>query len=739
MSRKLNMAGISLAALMTALPQVAVAQQAPQEQEIVVTAQRRSERLIDVPASITAISAETLTKSGINNTADLAKAVPGIAMTFYGGFLQPAVRGITSTGANLGENSNVAMYVDGVYQPQQIATLIDLPDIQQVEVLKGPQGALYGQNATGGAILVTSMAPSFTPHGNFSASYGAYNDVSVRGYVTAPLSDTIAASLSGGYQNRDGFRRHVITNQRDKGLDSKVIRGKLLFQPSTEAKITLTGYYSDREDSATYAGFAINGNSIGYAPNLAGIGLPSIPIPASPQIRNPSQFATDPNVFTRIRSAGGNARGEFDVGAGIVTSVTSYSENKTNYRNDGDYSAVDIGTATANFLRSHYFIQDMNFASRKFGSVSFLVGGFYLNGAESFDNNNFDLLFPSVPPAPTTILFTASSQNARVDKEIIAGYGEATLQATDRIVLTAGGRYTREKQRAFSDRAIFTPGGTAVKVPNQVEYPGGAVVFSKFTPRITARYEITPRSNVYASWGQGFKSGIVNSTDFTIAPVKPETINAYEIGYKGVPIPGVRFNIAAFLYDYKNLQSVVYVPGSAYITQNAATARIKGVDFDVSWSVTPSFTLTGSGSFLDGKYRNFPGAVNYTPTGTGHVVSTIDLSGQRMLRSPKFSGNISANYEIDTGIGRFAAFGSIFHTASYGMEPTGRLRQNPYTTIDAEISLSPDALNGARFVLWGKNLTNKAYLASALIAGGFSDGGSYADPRTYGIRAEFRF
>ncbi|HEX7819537.1 MAG TPA: TonB-dependent receptor [Sphingobium sp.] len=653
--------------------------------------------------------------------------------------MQPAVRGITSTGANLGENSNVAMYVDGVYQPQQIATLIDLPDIQQVEVLKGPQGALYGQNATGGAILVTSMAPSFTTRGTVSASYGAYNDVSLRGYVTGPLSNTIAASISGGYQNRDGFRRHVITNQRDLGLDSTVIRGKLLFQPSTDAKITLTGYYSDRRDSASYAGFAIGGNSIGYAANLAALGLPGIPVPASPQIKDASQFATDPNVFTHIRSYGGNVRGEFDVGAGTVNTVTSYSENKTNYRNDADYSAVNVGASTANFLTSNYFIQDLNFISKKFGSVSFLVGGFYLSGSEAFTNNDFDLLLPSVPPAPTTVLFKASSQNARVDKEILAGYGEITLQATDQLFLTAGGRYTREKQRAFSDRAIFTPGGAATKVPSLVEYPGGAVTFSKFTPRITARYEITSRSNVYASWGRGFKSGIVNTTDYTLDPVKPETIDAYEIGYKGTPVPGVRFNIAAFLYDYKNLQSVVFVPGNAYITQNAATARIKGVDFDLSWSVTPSLTLAGSASFLDGKYLNFPGAANYIPTGTGHIPSTIDLSGHRMLRSPQFSGNISANYEIETSFGRFAAFGSVFHTSSYGMEPTGRLRQNAYTTADAEISLAPAAFDGMRFVLWGKNLTNKAYLASALVAGGFADGGSYADPRTYGVRAEFKF
>lgn len=707
--------------------------------DIIVTAQRRSERLQDVPASIVALSADTLTKSGITNTSDLARAVPGVAMTFYGSFLQPAIRGVTSTGANLGENSNVAMYIDGVYQPQQIATLIDLPDIQQVEVLKGPQGALYGQNATGGAILVTSMAPSFTAKGMASASYGNYNAISLRGYVTGPVSSTIAASIAGGFQDRDGFRRHVITNQRDKGLESKVIRGKVLFEPSADAKITVSGYYSDRSDSAMYAGFAINGNSIGYAPNLAGLGIPGLSVPASPKVTSDKQFATDPDVFTRIKSYGGNVRGEFDVGAGTFNTTTAYFRNTTSYLNDADFSAVNIGQSTAGPLTAHYFIQEANFASKKFGSLSFLVGGFYLNGAEAFENNNFDLLFPAIPPAPKTVLFAAASQNARIDKEILAGYAEVTLQATDQLVLTAGGRYTREQQRAFSDRVVLDPLVGTVKLPNLVEYPNDPVTFSKFTPRVTARYAVTPSSNVYASWSQGFKSGVVNTTDFTIAPVKPETITAYEIGYKGMPVDGLRFNLSGFLYNYKNLQSVVFVPGKAYITQNAASARIKGVEFDLSYALTPDFTLSTSASFLDAKYRNFSDAANYIPTGTGHIPSTIDLSGRRMLRSPKFSGNIAANYSIDTSFGRITAFGSVFHSSSYGMEPTGRLQQQAYTTADAELSVEPASLSGFRLVLWGKNLGDKAYLSSALVAGGVADGGSYAEPRTYGVRAEFKF
>ena len=235
--------GLTLSSLLGATQasaQAAVEEVAPGE--IVVTAQRRSENLKDVPMSVTALSADTLTAAGVTSTTDIAKVAPGVTMTFFGAFLQPSIRGITSTGANLGENSNVALYIDGVYQPQQIATLVDLPDVEQIEILKGPQGALYGQNATGGAVLVNSMAPSFKFKGKLSASHGNFNDVQLRGYVSGPLTDTVAASLSASYQNRDGFRRQVVTGQRDKGLDAKVVRGKVLFEPTDAVKITASAY-----------------------------------------------------------------------------------------------------------------------------------------------------------------------------------------------------------------------------------------------------------------------------------------------------------------------------------------------------------------------------------------------------------------------------------------------------------------------------------------------------------------
>lgn len=690
--------------------------------DIVVTAQRRSERLQDVPMAITSLGAVQLEKAGITSTADLPRLAPSVSMPFYGAFLQPAIRGVSSTGANIGDNSNVAMYIDGVYQPQQIATLIDLPDVQQIDILKGPQGALYGQNATGGAILVTTAEPMTSLEGRISASFGNYNAVDVRGYVSGPINEDISVSFASGYQDRNGFRRQLITEKRDKGLTSKVARGKLLLTPSDAAKITVTGYYSDRSDSAQYSGFAIADNSIGY-----------LFVPTAPKVTRSRQYGTREGVYAAIKSYGGNIRGEVETDIGTISSVTALTRNRINYLSDVDYSPVDYGESYTDNLYANYFTQESNFVSRAFGAVSFIAGGLYLNGTESFDPGGFRLRTTVFPTGGLSAVTFNQNKYQRLDKEIFAVYGELTVKATTDLTLTAGGRFTHETQRGYSSFILPAPNSATI-----VERPGGSVSFSKFSPRVTARYALTASSNVYASWGQGFKSGVINTTNLAQTPVKPEVITSYEVGYKGRIADGLTANLAAFYYDYKNLQVVAFSPPT-YLQQNAASARIKGIDADISWNVAPGLTLSGGAAYLDARYRRFPAAQVFRPSGAGgNIAVTTDLSGKRMLRSPKFSGNVGVNYDLDTTIGRFGAFASLYYNSGYGFELSNRLRTGAYATADAELSFAPTAFEGVRFVLWGRNLGDRNYLSGALTSQ-LGDGGTYANPRTAGVRAEFAF
>ena len=709
--------------------------------EIIVTAQRRSEKLRDVPISITAISQDTLVKSGIANTIDIQRVTPAVQLPLFGGFLQPVVRGIGSQNSGLGDSSNVAVYVDGVYQPSQSGQLLDLPDIQQIEVLKGPQGTLYGQNAAGGAITLTSVRPSFTWTGRMSASYGNYDNLALRGYVSGPLAaDKAALSIAAGFQDRKGFKTNVAKGERDSGLNSKTVRARLLLAPSDTFEVIVTGFYGKRSDGGIYAGQPIGpGRPTGYG--LADLRTPPLTI-ARPS--GPWEFAANEDTLTRITSYGGNVLGKLDTGIGTFSTVTAYGNVKVLDLVDADYTAANVGGLNLT-VKNHNFIQEVNFASEKFGDATLSAGLFYMALKESYDPNIFALyaFAPNVPPVTTVpavgVPLFLSQQYAYNRKRSYAGYVELAYDISDRLNLTVGGRYSHETQRTADNRTRSTGSIVPILFPD----PRGTVSFNKFTPRATLRYAITPDANIYASYSKGFKSGYVNSGDPNStpvpAPVRPEVVDAYEAGFKGRLAPGVNVNVAAFWYDYKDIQVYVYgVPVEIYL--NAASGRIKGIDGDISLSLAPGLTVTAGGAYLDAKYRNFPGAIIYVPApaGYGYATAPYDASGRQMIRSPKWSGNLAVNYEVETGAGKIGAYVAGNYNSGIKYDVAGIIRQREYALLDAELSYAPDGLNGVRLVLWGKNLTNKAYLQSVLTSQ-FVNGGSFADPRTYGVRAEFKF
>lgn len=703
-------------------------------EDIVVTAQRRSERLQDVPISITALSSAALDRSGITSTQDLARVTPGLSFPVNGGYIQPTIRGISSEGSNIGDSSNVALYVDGVYQPAQASQLMDLPDVSQIEVLKGPQGTLYGQNAMGGAIIITTQAPSFTPTGKLSASYGDYNDINLRGFVSGPIvGDVLAASLSASYQDRDGFRHDLVYGGRDKGLRSKQVRAKILFQPSDDTRVTASAYWTKRGDTALYSGQALNNNSLGY-----------LFYPNAPKPRSPKDTVIGSQGDDQFETWGGSLRGEFDVGLGTINTVTGYTNAHIKNYADVDYSPVNIAVAAPVLQKTHSFTQEINFASKKMDGWQFTTGLFFMSSEDAFLPSQFILSSLGIPgaiptlapakPGPTAL---ALQSMGSLKKEVYAAYAEVTYDLTDKMVVSVGGRYSYEKQNAYSNANGGNVVGSPLYTLSQTETPFSPGSFKKFTPRVTVRYAVDPNSNIYGTYSKGFKSGLVSTLDFTNPPVKPEDLTAIEVGYKGRPLPGVSLNISAFHYTYKNKQ-VAHYEAPNYIYQNAASARVKGVEADLSWAATHELTLSATASYLDGKYKAFTGASSTVATGFGDINVPIDASGLRMIRTPKFTGTLAANYEVETSLGKFGAYASLYYNDGFKWEVSGRIREKAYTTLDGELSYSPTSMENLRFVLWGRNLTDEDIKQSVLTSD-FGDGVSYAPPRTYGVRAEYKF
>lgn len=696
--------------------------------EIVVTAQRRDELLRDVAMSVTALTALSLEKAGVDDTKDLGRLVPGLTIAFYSFSMSPTLRGITGTGGNLHSTSSVPVYLDGVFHPSQIATVMTLPDVEQIEVLKGPQGTLYGQGATGGAIIIKTLAPSFTPTGKFSASYGNYNATNLRGFVSGPLNDSVAFSLAGEYLDRDAFRSNFVTGEKGGPLESRTVRGKVLFELNDSVQLTLDGHYMSYKDSSYLDYIALNDSAAGYAL-----------VPTGPKGPGPGQFGSDPKSFIQSKEYGGGARLDVDTSAGKLNVLAAYLHTNSASYQDQDASPVNYNLYTGDDWPSRHYEGTIDFASEKFGSFAFNAGAFYLNTINTTNGGRYILLgtgttvLPSAPGAPSFI----SNNYTRGEKQVAAVYVEGQYEVTDRLHVTAGGRYNRESLRFFQKSFPTLTPATPIVLN---EYPGGKVHFSQFSPRGTIRYEVTPTSNVYASVTRGFKGGGFNVTNSALPPYKPETITAYEVGFKGRPTEALTVGLATFWYDYKDMQILAYNNGVT-IEKNAASSRSRGVELEASWQVTRAFALLGNLAYLDAKFVKFPGAQLFFPKadGTGNTsVSNGDLSGAPMLRSPKWSGNGSADLKVETTAGTFGAFATLEFSSSFGLEPTGLVRSGSFVRLDGSLSFAPAAVRGLRLIAWGKNLTNTTYLVTANVSN-LASAVVPNDPRTFGMRAEYSF
>ena len=735
--------------------------------DIIVTAQRRSENLRDVPIAITALNADALDKAGVANLQDLERVTPGLQLPLYGGFLRPSIRGISSGLSTLNDSSNVALYIDGVYQPIQNGAIVDLPDVDTIQVLKGPQGTLYGQNATGGAIIIDTVKPKFDTHGELSLSYGNYNEIIGKGFVTGPLSDKVAVLVSGQVADRDGFNVDLVRGGRDRGLRSVVVRGKILFQPSDATSFQLSGFYTDRKDSNAFATTPLNGNSLGNSlirlyqsfgllPN--GARFPSLPS----RMISPRTFPPDLTTWMW----GVNSQGKFELGeVGTLDTVSAYQKFRTQSNLNVDSSALDFRQRRSAGHPRRLLHPGTQLLLAKIRGILFHRGGFLpppQRAVLALELHRFRLrprhdANEQINGIPD---FIQNDLSPQLEEQLrgLSGPELRSFRAVD-----------RHPRRAVQLREIRSlQNGSSVRpwpptIRTQIADPRGPQSFKKFTPRAVLRYKVNDDHTLYASYSKGFKSGFLNSSQVGgFVPgrrpadtscfdpiVQPETVDSFEIGYKG-RIGGVfNFNLAAFHYDYKQIQVFIYRAPTGFY-QNAGAGRINGFDFDLSWNATPELTISGGGSYVDSKYTRFPGAEVYfqtpaagcaaggLPFPCGNFSQSTDVAGNQFQNAPKFTANASIDYRHDFSAGRIGLNAGLTYNSGFPFDVGGHIRQKKYVLLSGEISFAPSGIEGLRLVAWGKNLTNRNYIAGSLPTS-FADSVSWAPPRQYGVRAEFRF
>lgn len=685
--------------------------------EITVTAQRRSERLSDVPISVTAVSGTSLEASGVSDTTSLTLVTPGLRMDRLGVYTQPAIRGVTAASTSPGAEANVSLYVDGVYQPNQAANNLDLPDVERIEVEKGPQGTLFGRNATGGAIQVFTREPSYTPTGNFAVSYGNFHDLMTKGFFSAPIIDNVlAGSISGLFEDNDGWTRNLLQNGALTGrVRSRLIRGKLLFQPTDAIKFVLSAQYSRRKDNSLFLYSAVNGNTSGRNPALS-------PGPLGPIATQPWTTSVNFPSVLDVRNYSTSLKGSFELGhAGTLSTVTAFSRTQILVSADGDASPAEITSFTINSPDKN-FTQEVNFASEKFGPASVVAGLFFYK-----DDSGYDPLIGNFSGFAFT---NYSTVTVRAE----AAYLEGNYEITPDLVAIAGVRESYEK------RSVQYQGGLAALFVGTALHDKS---WNAVTPRASLRYQIAPHTNVYATYSQGFKSGVYDLNSTATTPVNPEEIHAFELGVKTSQAM-FDANAAVFLYNYSNLQ-VQFNNGNFDALQNAGSARIYGLDLEGHLHATKGLTFTTGLSLLHARYKNYNPATILAPTknaagvpvggNTENIAANLD--GYQVSRAPNWTLNLGVDYSHDFAVGTVGASVNAYHSDTVPLEQSDRVVQPPYTQLNARLALTPI---GSKFTasLWGKNLTNAKIIQSSFITTA-TDGVSYAPPRTYGVMAEYAF
>jgi iron complex outermembrane receptor protein len=664
-----------------------------EQDAIVVTAQRREERLKDVPITVMALSGNDLAASGATGSRDLQAVVPGLTITSTGQYTQATIRGVGTSITN-GE-SPVSVYVDGVYFTSQIFSVFDLVNVDSVQVLKGPQGTLFGRNATGGAILVTTRTPGDKLEGKMSATYGRFDQVRLTGYVGGPLSDTLKADLVAFYHDDNGYSRDALLGTQLSTYREYGVRGKLLFQPTDNTHFKLIGDWGRLTDST--------GNSVrpfvGTKTSIAGAFVPA----------NPFELALTFEPYSKNRGGGVSFEAQHDFAGMSLKSLSAYRATRHHGFSDQDRTPAAVSRVEVE-VDQKVFTQEFTLASTEPGPLQWLVGAFYFNEKR-------------INP---TLSNGALVTDAHIRNEAYAGFGELTFQVADPLKLIAGIRYSSETTDIDQTRGSGTPR----------TFSGGAK-FDAWTPRFSFVYSLNDDSNLYATYSQGFKSGLINATTFAGAPIAPEKLKAYEVGYK-LAARGISFNLSGFYYDYKDLQLSARTPGGLSFILNAANAEIYGLDADMSARLAPGLRFRAGANYTHSKYVDFTQAPFFVPApGGGNTAVTGDASGNDLIRTPKFTGNVGLDYRQDHGRGAFIASTNLHYNSGFAWTVDGRVRQPDYALLNAEIGWAwNDDKN--RITLWGKNLTNTVYGQGVSVTG-FADAVSYARPRTYGITLEFGF
>lgn len=698
--------------------------------DIIVTALKRSESIQDVPATITAFSQQDVETRQINGLTDLISLVPSLQVGYTFGSNSLALRGISTNLTSGFEDPSVAVHINGVYQARSHALNLALMDLERVEVLSGPQGTLYGRNATGGVINYILRRPTDQMEAEITAKIGNYESYGLKGHISGPINDTVSFRISGLWDNRDkGFIKNVLPGASKSSFhEEKIvgIRGVLAFQPTETLEIDLEGSFASTRSS--------------FQPTALG---PSLNATRQAQMGNqtfePRKVAAKFPGRNDSKDYSASATIRWDMSDDVkLTSITAYKKYKNNMDLDLESSPGDLQDVF-NQYHSDTYTQELNLNTVMFdGRLNSVFGIFYFHdnvfGATQLFGDTLALF-----GFGTTYTKFFDADNFLRSRSI-SFFTDQTLNVTDKLRLLGGVRYNEDKKKTTNRRIA----NCLAEIVNDQK-------FTAWTPKAGLQYDVTDNIMAYGNYQKGFKAGGVAMGTCGNA-FEPETIKGFEIGLKTQLFDNrVRFNIAGYWYKYGNIQ-VQKTLGTVggFTVQNAAQSKIKGIEASLDAEIVDRLQLSVSGMVQSAKYTDFVNCNNRAFLG---ACSSLDprpvtdpsrneqLSGNWLNRAAPYSLNVGLQYTADVGGGELVLRGESYWSGKvrYSEFDAPLLTQSAYSLQNAYLTYTPES-EKFTFRLFAKNIANKDHFATAYFNGFTAqDQAVWAEPRTFGAEASYRF
>jgi iron complex outermembrane recepter protein len=662
-------------------------------EEVVVTATRRETDLHDVPFSISALSSKDIVRDRIVNMEDVTIHVPGILIINNGtndNYL--AIRGAALYDDSTGTDQGTSLYVDEVVRTGPADMNPDFYDVDRIEVLKGPQGTLFGRNATGGVVSVHTKDPVFKTEGQAEASYGNYNLREIKGVLNAPIVDgVLAGRVAVTTRWRDGWIKDTFLHRDLQSENMQTVRGKLLFTPTDDLRGLLTADYHQARGSR---GNMVYGN---FVPSL------------EPVAQNRATNTQGYPGRDDLKTWGITGQIDWTTSLGTLTSISAYR----NVRNDQTDSATADPFGAITQVKGNddkQFTQELRLASNLSGKFNWLTGLYYLDSKKS---RPIDFLFHIIPGSFFDSIGISGERTSQVRQDThtksVGVFGEGTYNLTETLKITVGARYTHDAKDGFS---LINPSNTLSGTLISANYDDS---WTAFTPKFTLTYQPSDALLTYATVSKGFQGGGFNTQGETSealnTPFKPAIVWNYEAGVKFTGADRrLQANVSAFLNRYSQMQLVSYIPNAASsVTTNAGKAEIRGVEADLAAVPVDWLTLGLQYAWLDSKFTSYV-------VDNGPDAPPSDYTGNKVPYIPTHSITARAelNFNAPSLRGRIAIGGDYTYRSSLNMNPEDSLAQfiidktvwNGMVNMHASWTSDDERL---AVELWGKNLGNIWY------------------------------